>query len=215
MNNSIYVLGIGHNSIAMIELAEDCGYEIAGLYHYNNERTGEVYFDFKIAGSTEELLSKESLEGMNFLLTMGDNAIRTELYNKIIAKGGNVPSLVHPTATVSKRSQIGNGVLVMPQSIVQADVTIGNNTIITLNSVVSHSTTIGNNCFISGNNLIGAYVNVEDNCWIGQACLIVSGTVNTVGHHSVLGAGSVLRNDMRPGCLYLGNPARLVKRIKI
>lgn len=215
MNNSIYVLGIGHNSIAMIDLAEDCGYEIAGLYHYNNDRTGEIYFDFKILGCTDDLLSKESLEGMNFLLTMGDNAIRTELYDKIIAKGGNVPTFVHPTATVSKRSQIGNGVLIMPQSIVQADVTIGNNTIITLNSTVSHSSTIGNNCFISGHNLIGAYVNIGDGCWIGQSCLIVSGEVNSIGEKSILGAGSVLRNDMRPGCLYLGNPARLVKRLKI
>lgn len=215
MNNSIYVLGIGHNSIAMIELAEDCGYEIAGLYHYNNDRTGEDYFDFKIAGCTDDILSKESLEGMNFLLTMGDNTIRTELYNKIIAKGGGVPTLVHPTATVSKRSQIGNGVLIMPQSIVQADVTIGDNTIITLNSTVSHSSTIGNNCFISGHNLIGAYVNIGDGSWIGQSCLIVSGEVNSIGAKSILGAGSVLRNDMRPDCLYLGNPARLIKRLKI
>lgn len=214
MNNSIYVLGIGHNSIAMIDLAEDCGYEIAGLYHYNNERTGENYFDFKIAGCTEDLLSKESLEGMNFLLTMGDNAIRTELYNKIIAKRGNVPTLVHPTATVSKRSQLGKGVLIMPQSIIQADVKIGDNSIVTLNTTISHSTSIGNNCFISGHNLIGAYVTIEDNCWIGQSCLVVSGTVTTIGHHSVLGAGSVLRNDMRPECLYLGSPARLIKRIK-
>lgn len=212
MNNSIYVLGIGHNSIAMIDLAEDCGYEIAGLYHYNNDRTGEVYFDFTISGCTEELLNKDSLSGMNFMLTMGENSIRTELYNRIIAKGGCVPTLIHPTATVSKRSQIGNGVIVMPQSIVQADVKIGDNSIITLNTTISHSSSIGKNCFISGHNLIGAYVNIEDNCWIGQSCLVVSGTVTTIGHNSVLGAGSVLRNDMRPGCLYLGNPARLVKR---
>lgn len=215
MNNSIYVLGIGHNSIAMIDLAEDCGYEIAGLYHYNHERTGEEYFGFKIVGCTENLLSKDSLEGMNFLLTMGDNAIRTDLYNRIITKGGNIPTLVHPSATVSKRALLGNGVIIMPQSIVQADVEIGNNTIITIHTAISHSVKIGDNCFISGNNLIGAYVHIEDNCWIGQASLIVSGTVNIVGHHSILGAGSVLRNDMRPGCLYLGNPARLIKRLKI
>lgn len=215
MSKKINILGIGHNSIAMIDLAEDCGYDIAGLYHYSGDRTGEDYFGFTISGCTEELLNQDSLSGMNFLLTMGENSIRTELYNRIIAKGGCVPTLIHPTATVSKRSQIGNGVIIMPHSIVQADVTIEDNTIITLNSTVSHSSTIGNNCFISGHNLIGAYVNIGDGCWIGQSCLIVSGEVNSIGEKSVLGAGSVLRNDMRPGCLYLGNPARLVKRLKI
>lgn len=213
MNNQIYVLGIGHNSIAMIEVAEDCGYEIAGLYHYNHDRTGEDYFGFSINGCTDDLLAKESLEGLNFLLTMGDNAIRSDLYNKIIEKGGQVPTLIHPSAVVSKRTQIGDGVIVMPLSIVEADVKIGNNTIITVHTAISHSVTIGDNCFVSGNNMIGAYVNIEDNCWIGQSCLVVSSTVNTIGHHSILGAGSVLRNDMRPSCLYLGNPARLIKRI--
>lgn len=215
MNNKVYVLGIGHNSIAMIELAEDCGFDIAGLYHYNSDRVGEDYFGFKIQGCTEELLKKETLEGMNFLLTMGDNILRTQLYNKIISKGGNVPSMIHPSATVSKRSQLGDGVLIMPQSVVQADVRIGDNSIVTLNSTISHSTTIGNNCFISGHSLIGAYVNMGDSCWVGQSCLVVSGEVKSIGNNSILGAGSVLRNDMRPDCLYLGNPARLVKRLKI
>ena len=214
MSKKIYVLGIGHNSIAMIDLAEDCGYEVAGLYHYNHDRTGDDYFGFKIEGCTEDLLAKDSLEGMNFLLTMGDNAIRRDLYERIVSKRGVVPTLIHPSSTVSKYTEIGNGVIIMPQSVVQADVTIGENTIITIHSAISHSTRIGSHCFISGNNLIGAYVNIEDGCWIGQACLVVSGTVNTIGKNSVLGEGSVLRNDMRAGCLYLGNPARLIKRLK-
>lgn len=214
MNNDIYVLGIGHNSITMIDLAEDCGFHVAGLYHFNHDRIGEDYFGFKIDGCTEDLLSKPSLRGMNFLLTMGDVEIRKDLFLRIKAKGGDVPTLIHPSATVSKRASLGEGVIVMQQSVVQADVQIGDNTVITIHSAISHSVAIGKHCFISGNNLIGAYVSIEDGCWLGQGCLIVSGTTNVIGHDSVLGAGSVLRGDMRSECLYMGNPARLVKRLK-
>lgn len=214
MNKEIHILGIGHNSIAMIDLAEDCGYQIAGLYHYNHQQDGKRYFDFTIQGCFEDMLAEPSLEGKNFLLSMGDIPIRRKLYERITAKGGYIPTLVHPSASVSSRAELGQGVIIMPQSIVQADTCIGDNTVITIHSSISHSARIGRHCFISGNNLVGAYVTMEDGCWIGQSCLIVSGTVDTIGHDSILGAGSVLRGNMRPSCLYLGNPARLIKRLE-
>ena len=43
----IYVLGIGHNTPVFIDLAEICGYTIAGLYHYNDDRTGQVDHGFE------------------------------------------------------------------------------------------------------------------------------------------------------------------------
>ena len=33
----IYILGIGHNTPVYIELAENCGYQIEGLFHYNDK----------------------------------------------------------------------------------------------------------------------------------------------------------------------------------
>lgn len=42
MNKEIYILGVGHNTSVYIDLAEACGYEIKGLYHYNGDRTGDI-----------------------------------------------------------------------------------------------------------------------------------------------------------------------------
>ena len=87
----LYALGVGHNTPVFIDLAEACGYTVVGLYHYNSERTGEVDHGFDIIGSFDDLFAKGDLRGKNFLLTMGDNVARTELSNKIISLGGNVP----------------------------------------------------------------------------------------------------------------------------
>lgn len=81
----IYALGVGHNTPVFIDLALDCGYEIVGLYHYNGDKTGEVDHGYKILGSFDDLFSRKSLQGLNFLLTMGDSKIRTELSKKIIS----------------------------------------------------------------------------------------------------------------------------------
>ena len=38
MNKDIYVLGIGHNTIVYIDLLEQCGYNILGLYNYADDK---------------------------------------------------------------------------------------------------------------------------------------------------------------------------------
>lgn len=40
MIKELHALGIGFTTPVFIEIAIDCGYTIAGLYHYNNDRTG-------------------------------------------------------------------------------------------------------------------------------------------------------------------------------
>ena len=94
MSKELYALGIGHNSPVFIDLALACGYQIAGLYHYNDTRTGEIDHGYEILGSFDDLFAKESLEGMSFLLTMGDNRIRTELSDKRSLLTRDVPPCV-------------------------------------------------------------------------------------------------------------------------
>ncbi len=57
-----------------------------------------------------------------------------------------------------------------------------------------------------------APVVIEDDVWVGSHCLIGKGV--TIGHHSVIGAGSVLRKSVPPYSLVAGNPARRVSKIE-
>jgi acyl-[acyl carrier protein]--UDP-N-acetylglucosamine O-acyltransferase len=49
-------------------------------------------------------------------------------------------------------------------------------------------------------------------CWIGANSIILPGV--TVGEHSVVGAGSVVTKDVPPYTVAVGNPARVIKKIK-
>lgn len=51
---------------------------------------------------------------------------------------------------------------------------------------------------------------LEDNVWLANRALILPGV--TIGHDSVIGAGSVVMTDIPPRSVALGNPARVVKR---
>lgn len=208
----IYALGVGHNTPVFIDLALDCGYEIVGLYHYNGDRTGEVDHGYKILGSFDDLFSRKSLQRQNFLLTMGDSKIRTELSKKIIDRGGFVPTLIHPTSIISRFAKISDvGVYISAFSFVQADSSVGDNTVVLSHVNISHTTHIGKGCFLAGGSIIGAYTNMEDDVFIGQGALSISGKVATIGHGAYVGARSLLTKNVPPNTVVAGIPAKVIK----
>lgn len=207
----IYALGVGHNTPVLIELAEACGYKVIGLYHYNDSRTGEYDHGFEILGSFDDLFCKDSLCDMNFLLTMGDSKIRAGLSEKILKKGGNVPTIIHPTAVISRFAKVSDiGVCISPFVYIQSDACVGDNTIILSHVNISHNTRLGSNCFVAGNAVVGAYTVVEDNVFIGQGALTISSKVARIGKNAYIAARALVTKDVPENVLVVGAPAQIV-----
>ena len=51
---------------------------------------------------------------------------------------------------------------------------------------------------------------IDDECWIGIGSSILSGV--NIGKHSVIGANSVVTQDISPYSVAVGNPARVIRR---
>ena len=207
--NEIYVLGVGGSTPLFIELAEACGYKVVGLYHYNDERTGENEHGFTILGSFDDML-KSDIRGKKILLSQGNMKIRKELTDKIKAVGG----IIHPTAIVSRFANISDdGVCIGANCIIQADVVINAGGVIRDMALVCHQTTIGNYCFIGPKALVGAHILIEDFAFIGQSSLLVSGKVRNVGGNTLVGAGAVVTKELPADVVVVGNPARIISHI--
>lgn len=92
--------------------------------------------------------------------------------------------------------------------------------------------TIENNVTISSNSMIFAHVNpttneflknhgyprtikpvtVKEGAIVSVGCIIIAGV--TIGKNSIVGAGSVVSQDVPDYCVVAGNPARVVKKIQ-
>lgn len=207
----IYALGVGHNTPVFIDLAEAAGYKVKGLYHYNDDRTGYYDHGYKIYGSFNDLFKSRSLQNINFLLTMGDNHIREDLTKLIIQKGGFVPSIIHPTAVISRFSKISDvGVYISAFTHIQADTFIDEGCVILSGVNVSHTNTIGKYCFIAGGATVGAYTKVEDYVFIGQGALTISGKVERIGSNSFIGACSLVTKSIENNVKVAGIPAKAI-----
>lgn len=205
---NIYVLGVGHNTIVCIDLAERCGFNVVGLYHYDNSRTGEKYFGYPILGSYADLYSKGDLSNMYFVLSQGDNEIRKAVFENIKRLNGILPSLIHPTAVVSKYSIIGKGVIVHANVVIDPDTKIGDDSVLSFNSGICHSSIIGSHCFIAPGAIVGAYTKVENYVFVGLHATTVSGKVEKIAEGSIIGASALVNKSIAEKSIMIGNPAR-------
>ena len=91
--------------------------------------------------------------------------------------------------------------------------------------------TIEDNVTISSNSMIFAHVNpttneflknhgyprtikpvtIKEGAIISVGCIIIAGV--TIGKNSIVGAGSVVSQDVPDFCVVVGNPARIIKKI--
>jgi acetyltransferase-like isoleucine patch superfamily enzyme len=53
---------------------------------------------------------------------------------------------------------------------------------------------------------------IEDHVWIGSRVCVLPGV--RIGHHSAIGAGSIVTTDIPADCLAAGNPARVIRSIR-
>lgn len=175
MSKEIYLLGVGHSTPFFAELAEACGYTVAGLYHYNDDRTGQTDHGFPIIGSFNDLYSSD-IKGNNYILTMGNMAIKREVSNKIMHMGGVIPTLIHPNAVISRFAKVSNcGVLVCSSCEIHSDAIIGEGCVLWPKVVIEHNTNLHDYVFCGPKAYVGAYIEVFDQAFIGQCSVCISG----------------------------------------
>jgi maltose O-acetyltransferase len=54
-------------------------------------------------------------------------------------------------------------------------------------------------------------ITIGDNVWLGGGAIICPGV--TIGDNSVIGAGAVVTRDIPAGCLAVGSPARVIRKL--
>lgn len=105
---------------------------------------------------------------------------------------------------IGKRVYINSGCLMMSAG----GITIGDDTQIAANVQL-----ISNNHDLEYRNVITCKpVVIGRNVWIGAGATILPGV--TIGDNSVVGAGSVVTKDVPDDTIVVGNPARIIKKIR-
>ena len=125
MVKRLVILGSGGYGHTVADVANQLGYAIIVLDD---------------ADSVHPLSSFQSYidSSTSFIPAFGNNAFRMEWINRIEESGGQLATLIYPTAYVSPTPTIKPGTVILPHAIVNTDVVIDRGCIINLGAIVDH-----------------------------------------------------------------------------
>ncbi len=141
------------------------------------------------------------------IISVGDNKVRKQIAESVTA---NYVSVIHSNAVVSKYAFIDKGTSIMASAVVNASAKIGKHCIINTGAVVEHDCVLDDFVHISPNASLAGNVKIGEGSHIGIGAQIIQGI--TIGKWVTIGAGTVVIRDVPDNTLFVGNPAREIKK---
>lgn len=178
------------------------------FYDDINPDIPDIIFDkFKVIKNIRqaELFFKESKDN-SFTFGIGGPELRYKLNLKFNSIGGILKSTISPLATIGHfDNTISEGCNIMTGTVITNSVYIGKGCLINLNCTIAHDSFVDDyvemspGVHISGNCRIGSFVNIGTNATILPKVKI--------GNNVIIGAGTIVRNDIEANQTVIGNPA--------
>ena len=202
--SELIIIGAGGHARSCIDTIEQEGkYKIGGLVGLSQE-VGSSQFGYEVLATDSELdeLAKRFQYAFLSLGQIHSPEPRIRLYEKLIAAGFVLPSIIAPSAYVSPHAKVGAGTIVMHGAILNAGVMVGNNCIINTRALLEHDSQVSDHCHISTGAILNGDTSVGTGSFIGSASVIKEGV--SVGAGSLVGMGLALRHNLGDACQHLG-----------
>jgi sugar O-acyltransferase (sialic acid O-acetyltransferase NeuD family) len=159
-----------------------------------------------VEGNTEALLDR-LMDFDGVIVAIGNNRTRAAKQAELVAFGGKMATIIHPSAMVSAHATVGAGSVVFANAAVNACATVGAGVIVNTGAVVEHDCVVGDFAHISPNGVLSGGVALGSLVWVGSCASIRQ--LIAIGEASVVGMGAVVTKDVAPGVTVVGNPAKV------
>ena len=120
---------------------------------------------------------------------IGDIQKRMQAQLGLVQEGWTFTGLIHPTAVVSKFSEVATDAQIHANAVVQANSTIGNGVIINSNAVIEHDCTVGEWSHIAPSATVCGGCVISNECLVGSNATLVP--FQTVEKRSLVRAGQL------------------------
>lgn len=169
----------------------------------------EELLDCVALGPISALLTPGNIDGHQFIVACGDNALRMDLTEQLVANGAALASVRHPTAIVSPSSHIGPGSTILASAIIGPRATLGKGVIINHAASVDHDCRVEDFVNVSPGARLGGGARAGQGVFIGINAAILPGI--HLGERAIVGAGAAVTSDVEPELTVVGVPARAIR----
>lgn len=172
----------------------------------DNPRALDGYKNYPpIIGSIKDYQPKEDDV---FVCAVGTVKTKKVICESIMARGGEMYTLIHNTAYISKNVVIGKGCVILAGARVHCDVTLGDFVTIQPYAIIGHDVTVGKWSHINAYADCGGMSKIGEGVTLHTTCFVIPLAV--VEDYSTVGAGSVTMRKVKAGQTVFGVPAKPV-----
>jgi len=207
----VLILGAGGHGRVVLDILLQAGrYQVVGFLDNNPAIHGRRVDGIPCYGGIGEL---ERLHGeldiAGVVVAIGDNGSRRGLARQVESAGIELMSAIHPSATVANNATVGRNVVIAAGVVVCAHCQIGDSTILNTGCIIDHQSMIGEGSHICPGVRIAGRVKVESGVFVGIGATVIPNV--TLGCECIVGAGTVVIEDVPPMATVVGVPARPIK----
>lgn len=204
----IGVGGFGRETAFLIEeinRKKSC-WNLLGFWDEDVTKHGKSFNGYSVIGTLDWCLNHSNITAA---CAISKPQARKRIVGLLEQSRVKFPNLVHPNVINYPGNVFKAGNIVHPGNIINIDVTVGNYVCFEMGSTIGHDVIIED--FVSimpGVNVAGNVV-LEEGCLLGTGCSIIQG--KRIGKWSIVGAGSVVIEDVPPYSTVVGVPAKVIK----
>lgn len=206
MSMHLAIIGAGGHGKVAADIAELTGWDVIHFY----DDAPSTDYPWQICGNINALWQKLA-HYQGVFVALGNNAQRKNLLVTCMAKGVPISTLIHPSANLSRYTQVGAGSLVEAGAIIRPATTLGLGVIVNYGACIGHDCLIGDYCHIAPGALLAGQVTLGEESWVGIGSIIIEGL--HIGAKVMLGAGALVVKDLQQPGLYYGSPAILQRKL--
>jgi len=202
------------NDIDASAIANACvpPWDIVGYADADAAKRGTCHEGYRVHGTLEE--AGRDFEGRElwFFCAIGENRVRGRVAEAAQKLGWKAATLIHPTAILSARVEVGAGSYIGPLAVISVNTKIGAHAIVDMHVSIGHDAVLKDFCTVYPGARISGRCRVGEYVLIGSNAVLLPGTL--IGDRAVVGASSLAGGAVEPGTTVLGVPARIIYRRK-
>src|SRR5262245_26470595 len=205
MPRGLLILGFGGHARSVGDVALDLGIP-ALVFVEAGARAGEEFAGFSVRATIPEPLKEE----WSVFPAAGDNTERRRQVESMAARAFPIVSLVSKRAYLGIGSTVQDGSFVAHHAHIGPLVQVGRGTIINTAAVVDHESRIGDFTHISVNATVAGRCSIGNLVFLGAGATVIDRV--RIVDRVVIGAGSTVIDDITEPGVYVGCPARRIKK---
>ncbi len=195
----VIVIGAGGHASVVASTLLAAGYSITAFYDDDDQKWGQRIEGIEILGPIRDARQSQVSSA---LIALGDNSDRRRVASELDLDWLTV---VHPFTSIAAGVTLGRGTVAFAGTIIQPGSTVGDHVILNSRAGVDHHVAVEDFVHVATAHLAGG-ASAGEGCFLGLNSTILPGV--HVGEWATVGAGSLVRVDVKPGTTVFGNPAR-------